>query len=241
MKGSDRVSRPEPAQKGPDRRFPPLKDRPLGAAAPRTGPTSSASTGGKTVEEVVAEVVRTGYEVVEENIRQGRQAAERLRLGTYQSGDIPDDMGMVVNRLVRLGMDLSTTWFQLVAAVLRDPRLLSALEDTGPSRPPGTRRTPGRAAPPRIIHRVRCRRKFDVLPTLSRVTSPAVPTVAGLFSSEADVDPIRSVTLKYDPHARSLVLDIDVPDAQPSGTYHGVFIDRDTNEPVGTVRLRIFG
>jgi hypothetical protein len=179
------------------------------------------------------------YEVAGENLRQVRHAAERLRHGTYQSGDITDDMSMVINRLVRLGMDLSTTWFQMVGAMMRDPRLVAAFEETGRAGPPRTRRTPS-GAPPRITRRVRCSKRFDVTHSLSPATGPAVPTVAGLFPVAPNADPIRSVTFKHDAHTGSLVLDIDVPDTQPAGTYNGVITNRDNNEPIGTVRLQIF-
>lgn len=199
-------TRPEPERGGPDRAIPSFSDRlrvagrgrrTRGGRSAAGGSSGRGSFGGgaSPVEQVMADTVRTGYEVIEENIRHGRQAAERLRLGTYRSEDLPDDMAMVVNRLLRLGMDLSTTWFQLIAAVLRDPRLATAFESTGggstaAARPPA-RSTVRR--PPRIHYRVRCSRPYDIEFIPHELSGPTLPVVAGLYAPDRGHPPSMSV------------------------------------------------
>ena len=211
------------------------------AAQPLAGRPAEGPFGGgaSPVEQVMADTVRTGYEVIEENIRHGRQAAERLRLGTYRSEDLPDDMAMVVNRLLRLGMDLSTTWFQLIAAVLRDPRLATAFESTGggstaAARPPA-RSTVRR--PPRIHYRVRCSRPYDIEFIPHELSGPTLPVVAGLYAPDRGASPIH---VRFEREINGgLAIVTDVPDDQPPATYSGAVIDRDTHEPIGTLRLKI--
>ncbi len=232
-----RESRPEPERQGPDRTLPPLRDR-LGTGSK----TRSRASGGapigtaKSVEQVVAETVRAGYEVIEENIRHGRHAAERLRQGTYRSSDLPGDLGRVMNRLISLGMDLSTTWFQLVAAILRDPRLATAFEGTDAAGVPAPRAAPRRT--PRIIYRVRCSRPNEIEFNPQDLSQPAIPAVAGLHLLDRDAPPIQ-VRFDSDRESGVLAVVIDVQDAQPPGTYNGAVVDRDTHQPIGTLRLKI--
>jgi hypothetical protein len=210
MKGSDRVQRSQRTRETPNR--------------------------GKTVEEVVSEAVRKGYEVVEENLRQGRQAAQRLRLGTYKSSEIRGELGSFGNRLLQLGMELGATWVQLVAAIVRDPQLRFAFEEAG-QETPGTAATVQPVSPP-IAYRVRCSREVEHSLALHPLHRPMVPTVAGLYSLDADVSiPPGRVTFRRE--GDSLVVHINVPDDLPAGTYNGAVIDRDTQEPIGTLRLRI--
>jgi hypothetical protein len=216
-----------------------MKARPLGAAARPRGPTSAAPSGSKTVDQVVADAVRRGYEVVEENIRQGRQAAERMRLGTYRSGEIPGEMSAVINRLVRLGAELSTAWFQMIAAVMRDPQLAAAFEDVGQSRPPSAAQPPRRTATPRITHQIHGSRTCEVSYNVSPLSTPAIPTVPDLVCSEDPQGPPVKVAVRGDPNSGALVLHIEVTDAHPAGTYRGNVIDRNTRKRIGTVELRI--
>jgi hypothetical protein len=238
MQSNDHVRRPEPKRDGPQRGFPPLRPRPLGAAARPSGPTPAAPTGGKTVDQVVADAVRRGYEVVEENIRQGRHAAERLRLGTYRSGEIPGEMSAVVNRLVRLGAELSTAWFQMIAAVMRDPQLAAAFEDVGLARPPSGR-PPHRTVTPRITHQILGSRTCHVSYNVSPLSTPAIPMILDLVCSETPQAPPVKVAVRGDPDSGALVLHIGVTDTHPAGTYRGNVIDRNTRKRIGTVELRI--
>ena len=58
------------------------------------------------VDEVVAHAVRVGYQVIGENIRQGRVAADRLRAGDYSMRELPDELGQLSRRLLQLTRDL---------------------------------------------------------------------------------------------------------------------------------------
>ena len=232
MKGRDRQQRPQPARQGPNRQVPPSSGPPAGAS----GTTPGAADGGKTVDQVVADAVRKGYQVVEENIRQGRAAAERVRAGSYGVSEIPSEIRTVANRLLTLGMELGTIWFQLIAAVMRDPKLRTAFEeDLAPRTAPTVR-----PVSPPVAYRVRCSREVEHSLSLHPLSSPAVPAVAGLYSIEPNAPSIsrERVTFRRNPDD-SLLVQINVPDEIPAGTYNGVLIDRDTHEPIGTLRLRI--
>jgi hypothetical protein len=216
MKGSDRSQRPEPLRQSPNRQ----------------------PAGGKTVEEVVNEAVRKGYEVVEENLRQGRQAAQRLRLGTYESSEIRAELGKFGNRLLQLGMEFGTTWVQMIAAVLRDPQLRFAFEEAA-QEVPQTAATVQPVSPP-ITYRIRGSRVVEHSLTLHPLRRPTVSAVSGLYSTDGkDSIPPGSVTFKREDN--TLVVDINVPNNTPAGTYVGAVVDRDTHDAIGTLRLQIAG
>jgi hypothetical protein len=241
---SGHESRPEPEREGPDRRVPPLRDR-LGAAAgaradgrrrSATGGAQTASPGGKTIDQVVAETVRTAYDVIGENILHGRHTAERLRQGSYQTGDVPEDFAAVAGRLLRLGMDLSMTWFHMMAAVMRDPRLAAAFDGADGGRPATSRASARRS--PRIVYQVHCSRPHEVDLNLHALAGSAVPASADLYPGDGRSAPIRGV--RFESGGEGVIrIVIRVPDDQPPATYSGAVIDRDTHEPIGTLRLKI--
>lgn len=212
------------------------------AAGDGTGPTGQAQTAagdGKTVEQVVAEAVRKGYEVVGENIRQGRQAAERMRARSYTPAEIPGELRRFADRLLQLSMELGTTWFQLIGAILRDPQLREAFEGAGQEAAPRPAEQVQPVSPP-IVYTVRCSRTVEHSLKLHPLTGPVQPTIAGLHSIAPgghSVAPGR-VTFRRNPDG-SLLVNITVPDEVPAGTYNGAVIDRDTHEAIGTLRLRI--
>ena len=114
-----RVKRPDPAQTGPKRSALPDPPDKLGADS--------------TINESVAHAVRTGYEVVSENIRLGREAAERFRHGKYNIRDVPNDLNTATMRVLILARELSTTTFDVCARLLKE---------AGSVQPPYDRSTP---------------------------------------------------------------------------------------------------
>lgn len=236
MKGSERARRSRPPRGHPNRQPPPPDPDPVDA----TGAEQAQTTGGgKTVEQVVAEAVRRGYDVVGENIRQGRHAAERMSAGSYKAAEVPGELRRFTNRLLQLGMDLGTTSFQLIGAVLRDPQMRAAFEglDQEAAARPAEHVQP--ASPP-IVYTVRCSRTVEHSLNLHPLSGPAHPTVAGLHSIGPGRHsiPHGRVTFHRNPDG-SLLVNINVPDEIPAGTYNGAVVDRDTHEAIGTLRLRI--
>ena len=236
MKGSDRARRAQPGRETPNRQPGMATDAPGGQAG---AAQAQADRDGKTVEQIVAEAVRKGYDVVGENIRQGRQAAQRMRTRTYEANEIPGELRSFANRLFQLGMELGTTWFELIGAILRDPQLREAFEGTRQPVP----RPAGQAQPvsPPIVYTVRCSRPVEHSLRLHALSRPAHPTVAGLHSIEQGGHSIPAGRVTFDRHPEdgSLLVYINVPDEVPPGTYNGAVIDRDTHEAIGTLRVRI--
>ncbi len=192
------------------------------------------------VGDVVAEAVRAGYRVIGENLRQGRAAADRMAAGRYELADAPDELSALGNRLVQLSRELSTVWFDLVGAVLRDPGLKHALKPhpakaaaapaaaQAPSRMlsalfPGTDRARARPVPMQV----------DELPT-SLVT-------AGFHPLGTGQPPITRVSFMVSGDGQGIVAMIEVPEQQPAGRYTGTVCDGATGEPVAALTIEIAG
>jgi hypothetical protein len=236
MKGTERARRSRPLRETPNRQPSPSDINPVDA----TGAAQTEAAGdGKTVEQIVAEAVRRGYDVVGQNILQGRQAAERMRARNYGPAEIPGELRRFADRLFQLAMEIGTTWFQLIGAILRDPQLREAFEGAGQAAAPRPAEQVQPVSPP-IVYTVRCSRTVEHSLKLHPLSRPAQPTVAGLHSigpGRHSIAPGR-VTFHRNPDG-SLRVNINVPDEVPAGVYNGAVIDRDTHEAIGTLRLQI--
>jgi len=73
-----------------------------------------------TVSEEVSGAVKRGYDIITENIRQGREAAERFRDGEYSLRETPDEMARLTARMMLLAREMSTATFDVVDRVVRE-------------------------------------------------------------------------------------------------------------------------
>ena len=78
-------------------------------------PGSAAKAG-----ETVHEAVRIGYQVIEDNIEQGREAASRLSRGSYQASDAQSDFLQMSSRLLQAGRDLTASYFDMLEGLIRE-------------------------------------------------------------------------------------------------------------------------
>src|SRR5437764_3521157 len=222
MRSSDRPRR-RPADRQTPNRRPGMATGGSSGGANGTGGSGGtqgqAALGSKTIEQVVAETLHKGYGVVEDNLRQSRHAAQRLRRGTYEPSEIPAELGKFANRLLQLGMELGAPWVELTAAMLRDQQLRFAFEEAGQE----ALRTAEAVQPvsPRIVYRIRCSREVEHLLTLHPLRRPTVPAIAGLYSIAPNAPPIPAerVTFRPNPEDGSLLVHINVPEDTPAGIY----------------------
>lgn len=221
-----------------------------GPASPETASTGSASaTGaawppgaahGPDAPKVIADAVRLGYQVVGDNLRHGRDVADRFSAGAYRPRDVRDDVGQLSSRLMQLARDLGTVGFDLLGAVLRDPTLHEALRPN-PAPPHGNLR----AEAPRQVN-VGCTIKGNSKATaepvvLSKPPRPSPLIVAGLHSPDPSRPPISNISFLASDDGVSIIATITVPPDQPPGTYSGVVCDEKTHTPLGSMTVRVAG
>jgi hypothetical protein len=204
-----------------------------------TPPGLAGAKGHEDVGDVVADAVRAGYRVIGENLRQGRAAADRLAAGRYEMTDAPDDLSALGNRLVQLGRELSTVWFDLVGAVLRDPALKDALKPhhvRAAAPPSATPEAPGRMLSALFLGTDRARAKAVPMLVAER---PFSLVTAGFHPLGTGQPPITKVTFTVSGDGEGIVALIEVPEHQPAGRYTGTVCDASTGEPVAALTIEV--
>jgi len=232
---------------------------PLRAAANRTpedpGAARHTGAGGanESVSESVADIVRMGYDVVAENIRQGRTAAERFRQGEYNIRDVPADVETLVKRMIDLARDLSTVSFDIAERVLRETAP-SGRHSKAPVFYPAPGEHSHRAAhaaqrpsETQALMHVTCAFSGERRAVLrsAALTRPTEPTFAHehisfeALQSTVGWRPITGVTCRAHPMTGGLQISVSIPDDQPAGVYSGVVHGPHQAWPLGVLAIEV--
>ena len=233
MAEEERLRRPELARDGPRRAFNAL------AAAAEARPPGPAEP--MTADAIIQDAVEAAYRVVEENVREGRTTAERLRAGVAAGPEDAESAKTVANRLMHLSKELSVTWVELIMAVLRETELRQLLDrvTTTQDRPRTATPAAGGTSSRPVTQRVSSRKPIEVtLSPLAPEASPAAPVVAGLHALDPEAPSLRMVAFSLRPDG-TLELRVDVPDDQPAGGYSGAVVDPDSLLALGTLTVRV--
>ncbi|MFN3592206.1 MAG: hypothetical protein ACK4TG_08460, partial [Thermaurantiacus sp.] len=137
MAPPDRIRRPEPVRTAPDRSGWHARAG-LGETRPEPGSAPTAH-----VQRAISDAVALGYQVVEENLQHGREAAGRYATPNASAADVQHDLTRSIGRMLELASDLSRVWLELIGGLVADPRVAATLErafapEAGPpgARPP---------------------------------------------------------------------------------------------------------
>ena len=228
-----RIKREAPKRRGPVRFR--TASRPDAAAEP-------------SISEDVAGAIQSGYEVITENIRQGRAAAERFREGEYSLRQAPKDLEDVSVRMLGLARELSTTTFDVCERLVRElgGAIIAARERDG--RVPGFR--PAAAAPERAAEPGRLKltpRCVGHPRAVGRPTTIERPKgLAGLndllatdLASRTGGPPITTVRFEVDLSQEGLIAVITTPSTQPPGVYSGLVYAGNEAAPLGALTIEI--
>lgn len=188
--------------------------------------------------DVLDQSVKLGYSVIQEQIRQGRLVAQQM---SRFSGDAHPTAGTDMNDLFRRMLHFSTDFGALLAdlteTVMRTSRVNGNGRDAGA--PPDPRAESDAAVgpngPARLSVEIEARGRAKVLLDLGgAAASGGRLRVPGLYSLDGTGPPLTDVSVE--PHS----VRIRVPDDQPPGTYAGVIVDKETQEPKGTLSIRLY-
>jgi hypothetical protein len=258
-----RQQRKDPDRGGPNRRatdhiirHAKKKDHVKTGRAPKTLISES-------VQQAITNMVQTSSSVIEENIRAGQAAAERLRLGIANSRQLNSDINTLMENLLATTRDIGATWLELISIIVRAVGAQPPPGGGGPNgggtphAPPHgsgtvTRKgtsgsaatvstiTPGDAAmtgvPPQIV--VRGARVTSVLLDLHPRTPSFAPLVRQLVAKDPQYS-LNSARFTRSADPPRLVLTVTVPNNQPAGTYTGAVVDSGTNEAGGTLSVTV--
>ena len=257
-----RARRSEPARQAPHRG--------LGTAAATDAPAGAdhaeqvvvEPVQDPTISEAVAEAVKTGYDVITENIMHGRMAAKRFREGRYNVRDVPLNVQFTARTLVRLARQLSVTTLDICERLIDEiPVSFPAsghASDVPPFRPtatkaapaasarPAKRPTPPKAPEPAALHlaaRFVGAPKATAAPqTLRRPEAPTAPadvTATPLASRTEGVAPITDVSFEADLASGGLTAIVTVPAGQAPGVYSGLIYAKSEKTPLGLLSIEL--
>lgn len=227
---ASRARRPGTARGGPDRQYP----------AEGSVYASGGATAGD-VHDVIAHAVRLGYRVVEENLRHGRDAAERLRANDYGFGDAGADVEIVLHRFLKGARELGSSFFDLFGAVLEDPALREAVRArrTDVEARHSDQSSVGKASTPvQIIGHATASGEAH-LGSLAGLSGPPEVMPLKPLSTAPETPPILGARLGAEPNTGAIAVIVPVPEDQPSGTYAGTIHDSASQRLLGSVSVAV--
>jgi hypothetical protein len=196
--------------------------------------------------DAVAHGVRLGYKVIEEQILQGQQLAQRLGkpAGSLGASTGSTEVTVLIERVLSLYKDVGKLCVDAVETVARSPAIRSGFARWSQApQPPYAPHGPGAAPGPiegaRFAVEVASRRRAQVTLDLHLSATLFVPRVHALHAADPSIPPLTTVSFDLDPALPEPMLRIDVPDMQPAATYTGVVVDSASNAPRGTVSVRL--
>jgi hypothetical protein len=264
VSATDRPKRPPPQRTQPIRSWSTLFAVPTSdgdAATPDAeareadiGPTEPQATG---LNDVVSRSVDLGYRVIDEYIRQGQKAAQRLNDRSYGTQAMAGDLQDLAMRMTQYASDFAAVWVEFIqrAAGQNGAAPAPAGGYTGPADMAATSPTPATApaaaapgvsavvSPPSDPTRVRIEilatQPTEVSLDLRPGAAQASLLVHALRAPEADKPRLTEVSVERGVDGEPPRLRIRVPPNQPPGIYSGLIIDASTSLPAGSVTVRI--
>lgn len=257
-----------------EHRADPARSSPQRSAANHLRHNSASSKGSgegtivsDTVQKAITDAVSLGYSVIERQIHEGQQAADRLREGISTSQALNTDVTKVVESLVATTKDVGAAWLGLMSIVVRSvaPQSTTPNDCTGMQQNFAGLHSPGLSRA--TITTTTRTASSGGATTISSITStdpsggakvPVAIVVKGRGAEQVTLD-LRPPSASFAPFARPLagndprhslavsfglsdnkpVLTVDIPTGLPAGTYSGAVIDSSTNAPGGTVSVTV--
>jgi hypothetical protein len=237
MEQQERIHRPDPERTEPIRDSAGyIFNATTGGSGPKLNPEPKKSAGAA---DDVAYGVKLGYQVIEEQILEGQRLAQRLRQAANLKGVTnSEDISPLVGRVLHVYKELGAVCFEAVEALLRSPALRVALsrmwQDNAQSGPEHDSDSDTICAV-----EIASSRPIQVTLKLSRGPQTSLPLVHALHAHDASIPSLTKVRFTLEPANQLPMLHVNIPDTQPPATYTGVVVDGATNEPCGTLCIRL--
>ena len=251
LNGRQRLHREDPVRTEPVRNWSTLYRRhnSWGFRTPSAVPQSADQAEPiRSGNNVVSHGVELGYQVVDEHIRQGQRVAHQLNGRPPTAGAMEDDIRGLVERLVRYYGDLGALWGDLLNSLATNPDFLDTLlrpwqSHAVPSAVNGE--TADRAlststrGPIAVGIEVVSSCPTQVILDLHPQSEKLPLGTHGLSAVDPKKPPLTDIAFEPGFDHGAIRLRVRVPDGQPPDTYTGVIVDKRTNQPRGTLSVRV--
>lgn len=236
MNETERLHRPELARDRPIRDFMSYVRNGGAGEPPDPAPRDKGTT--DSIDDSVAHGVKLGYSVIEEQMRQGERLAERLRPAQAGARAQPLDFNALIERALNVYKDLGA----LALAAAETLARTSSLRTDGERASRGAAAAdaaPASAGGMQFVLELKSTRRVTVRLDARPRSERFVPHVHALHAMNPGAPPLTSVRFEVDAGSFAPVLRIDIDDALPADAYSGLLVDSATNEPCGTLSVRI--
>jgi len=204
--------------------------------------------------------VRTGYQVVSDNVQQGRLAAQRFGSGEYNISDVPKDVTGLTQRVLFLARELTATTLDVIDRLVQETRSATAGRQTtasGPATPgtaglppaPGTESPVTKAmapTPPPALQRIALIVAFSG-PGKAKAADRSSVLLRSEPASIISADPLAATTgggesisgVSFGASASGVVAIIDIPEGQAKGVYSGLISASGAVGAVGYLSIEV--
>ncbi|HEY7901501.1 MAG TPA: hypothetical protein VIC25_09970 [Caulobacteraceae bacterium] len=237
------------------RRSPPKRIASIRSPAP-TAAAPLPPTPEVAVSEAVARVIRLGYQVLAQNLEEGRAAAEQFRTGDYSLRNMPGDINQMAQRFTGLGRELTATAFDIVDRLLQDPGTAAALQrwaatqttsrTSAVAQAPSATAKPSNPPPSKAPDRVTVNCRFTGGGTaqlkaalLPKPLSATLLACTPLAASDSKVPAITGVTFEAGSDNSGVTAVIPLSKDQPAGLYSGAILDAGSGLALGSVTIQV--
>jgi hypothetical protein len=243
-----RLRREDPERTGPIRQWSTLfRSSETRSSNMATEQNHDTSDGAHKADDVISRAVEIGYEVIEEQIRQGKRVAESLTTARPDQANGAQSGGKeLIERLLHFYTDLGSLCFELMESIIRNPGVGELLrpQPNGTQAPPFAARAPNGSGSKTASVATEVSSVMPVRVTLSLdedIPAHCALGIHELHALDRTKPPLRAVSFRNGSADGRQTLRVSVPDGQPPGTYSGAVIDSSTNEPRGTVSVVVRG
>ncbi|NKB99462.1 MAG: hypothetical protein GKR90_13335 [Pseudomonadales bacterium] len=244
QESQDRLHRVDPVRSAPVRNHVPFRRRDNGEAARSTDqPTAAHQATPKAPADAQHEKapqaenldygIALGYRVIDDQIAKAKNLASQWSR-PKETAPSSDEWSNLANRMLNAYRDLGSVTIDAVEKLVRNAPHAAVPESN--SQTNQMNHSSGAPSGAAVVVKLRTSQPVESIVSLPKDPGGELAVVA--LHGPVGSDPIQSVEFVREV-GRGLTLQIDVPNTAGHGTYSGVIVEAQSNEPIGTLCLRI--
>jgi hypothetical protein len=231
-----RLHRGDPERVGPIRDFSNLYSRSEsvnGAHPAKPVPSDAPCKAGSGP---LAEGVELAYSVIEKYIAEGRRTAEGISSQPYSIRATNDNLQDILERMLRFQAEMLPLWLETLTTLVK---VDASRNGHGPAPDAWPRSNGGHNKPMAVSIEVVSLRPVQVSVELQPNSDARSLVSLGLNAIDSSKPALTDISFVPDEVTGRITLRLRIPESQPTGTYSGVVVNRDTGETRGTLSARI--